>query len=257
MPLIDMSNCNLPFSCTLYTGDTRNVPAQWDRKDLKMSDLDALSLSAKGAHSLVIVPPVDVSFALRILEEAFQVDPLSTSSTIVVPLQCSLKRNWTQHLKRYILLDRVKDNYDKWHLVMHRGKRSRNAQICTVHASGHVDTRPADIIPDYGGKPAPFDDLYCTFHSDSGGGKTVVLADTGSQIHVTTAAYARKVGKPLGPPVCDAIGGVGGAAGSLGSIELDLYFRGGSFPIVCDVVPSLPGNLGIMGSEQGLPHNDT
>ena len=103
MPLLNLSSCNLPVPYTLYIGDSRNVPAHWDRKTLKMSDLDALSLSAEGAHSLVIVPPVDVSFALRILEEAFQTAPLLTSSTIVVPLQCALKRNWTQHLKQYRL----------------------------------------------------------------------------------------------------------------------------------------------------------
>ena len=255
MPLLNLSRCKLPLPCTLYIGDTRNVPAEWDRKIFKFSDLDSLPLSAEGAHSLVVVPPVDVSFALRILEEAFQAAPLLTSSTIVVPLQCALKRNWTQHLKQYKLLDRVKDNYNKWHLVMHRGKRSRNSQICTVHASGHVDSRPSGIDKERD-KPALFDDLYCTFHSDSGGGRTVVLADTGSQIHVTTVAYARKVGKPFGPPVCDAIGGVGGAAGSLGSIEIDLAFRGGIFPILCDIVPSLPGNLGIIVGQPLLKSHD-
>ena len=146
MPLVDLSVCKFPVSCTRYVGDARNVPADWNRSDLKLLDLDNLHLSAKGTHSVVVVPPADVSLALRTLEEAFQVAPLSTSSTIVVPLQCALKRNWTQHLKKYILLDRVKDNYNKWHLVMHRGKRSRSSQICTVHASGHVDTRPTDLI---------------------------------------------------------------------------------------------------------------
>ena len=110
-----------------------------------------------------------------------------------------------------------------------------------------VDSRPVDTTPVYdsddGGN---LSDLYCTFRADAGAGKTMVLADTGSQIHVTTEAYAKKLGKPIGLPLCDNIGGIGGASGSLGSVEIDLNFQGCISPVNCDIVAALQGNLSLI-----------
>ena len=141
---------------------------------IKNVPLEGLHDVAKNKHSMVCVSPSDVSYALRILEEAFQASPLTTTSTIIMPLQCALKRNWATHLKKYKFVQKVLDDNKKWHLVMHRGRRTRNMHICTMHDAGHVDTRPLDDIPVYdsddGGN---LSDLFCTFRADAGAGKTM------------------------------------------------------------------------------------
>ena len=233
-------------------------PPSEDTKSLKVR-IENMHSACVGKHSVVMVNPDDIGYALRALAAAYTVDPVNTSMTIVVPFQNKRRPEWAAHLLKYIQVGKVLDaNQKKWYRIMTRKRTTRETYVNAIHST-HIDTLPTGMQADTRRKQAGTQinvahdvskQLYCSFDMDLGSGKKLVLADTGAERSIVTRAYARKAGVQINPSNHDLVGLEGSGIGSLGTVDLTLKLQGENFPVTLEIVPKLPGNLvAILGQE--------
>lgn len=214
--------------------------------------IEDMHLSCVGKHTVVLLNHDDIGYALRALAAAYESDPVRTSMTVVVPRQSKRRPEWALHLQKYVLKGKILDTKQgKWYNVMTRERTARTTYVNTVHST-HVDAIPNGMKSDNVINVAHdvTNQLYCTFDLDLGGGKKLVLADTGAQRSIVTKAYVRKAGVKINPGGQGLYGLEGSGVDSLGTADLTLFMKGQSFPVTLEVVSKLPGNLvAILGQE--------
>lgn len=208
--------------------------------------LEDMHLRCVGVHTVVMVNHDDIGYALRALAAAYDVSPVTTSMTIVVPVQSKRRPEWSSHLKKYVQKGRVLDeSRSKWYRIMTRERTARDAYVHSVHLS-HIDKKPKDIAAKRAVVGIAHDvanQLYCSFDLDLGGGTQLVLADTGAERSIVTRSYVKKAGVNIDPGGRGLCGLEGTGVGSLGTANLVLILKRQKFPVTLEVVEKLPGNL--------------